>query len=112
MNFKPTPGLRTLAIRRKVKDWPYNEIVPRMGRLQAEGKAILVKYTCSHCGIRAMGKPNDWSPIQTCPACGKEHDFEKSGGNYAISDLLNPDGEFKTSFDAAVAFRAAQTENK
>src|SRR4029079_11657194 len=100
-------GLRTLYRKGKATDFPYDEIVPAMARHSAEGKLIMVKYTCSHCRKRVRGPINDWSPTQTCPACGKEHDFEKSGGNYATSELINPDGKYKTSLDAQRAFDKA-----
>ena len=100
--------MRTVRVNRPIKDFPYADIVPRMARFVSEGKAVLVKFTCSHCGVRAMGKNvNDWSPFQTCLACGHQHNFEKSGGNYAVSELWNPTSDLP---DATAALKKYKSE--
>lgn len=88
--------MRTLVIDNKVKDWPYKDLLPKMARFRNEGKSVVPKFTCSHCGKRAYGQVNNLSAIQVCSECGEHHDYAKSGGNYALGTIIG-DSDLKSS---------------
>lgn len=93
--------MRMKVVNNPVKDWPYRDLLLPMIRFRDEGKSVVPKFTCENCGERAYGTINDLGRMQTCSECGGLHDWEKSGGNYALGQILNPYTEL--SADEATA---------
>lgn len=83
--------MRTKVINNPVKDWPYRDLLPVMVKWRDEGKSVVPKFTCENCGRRAFGQVGNLGRFQTCSECGSLHDWAKSGGNYALGQIINPD---------------------
>lgn len=96
--------LRTLVVQNPVKDHPASELRAVLADLIDQGYTVHPKFTCEHCHERVLADLINCFPVYfTCPRCGGLHDFDKSGGNYSLSQLVTPNAEYP---DALAAFKA------
>lgn len=83
--------MRTLVINNPMKDHPASSLRSQLEDLLLEGYTVHPKFTCEHCKERVLADiVNEFPVYMECPKCGELHDFDKSGGNYSVSQLVNP----------------------
>lgn len=81
--------MRIVFYPQPVQNFPATELRAALPDLLEAGCTVIPKFTCSYCRERVQATlTNEFPKYMTCPNCGSLHDFDESGGNYALGKVM------------------------